>query len=82
MTDVFLYAGEASPADVVLADPLYPRGTWPGIASLNQAQNMSSVGSLNPWGVVLYPMGALIPSGAGGFVGAPIHPYVSSRILT
>jgi hypothetical protein len=76
--DVYLYAGEVNPGDVVLHDPLVPRGTFAGKAGLDQAQNLSARDVLLPWGVILYPMGALIPSGSGGFVGAPVHPYVQS----
>ena len=72
--DVFLYAGEASPGDIRLSNPLYPRGTWPGTAALDQAQNLSAQGNIAPWGVVLYPMGSLVTGGSAAFrpVGSPI----------
>jgi hypothetical protein len=59
-TDVYLYAGEVWPGDIILHDPRVPRGTFAGTATLDQAQDMSARGDLIPWGVVLYPMGQLI----------------------
>ena len=60
MPDIYLYAGQANPADIMLANPVAPRGWWPGTATLTQDQNLGAGGQLSPWGIVLYPMGALI----------------------
>ena len=79
-TDVYLYAGEVSPGDVILHDPRVPRGTFAGTAALDQAQNLSARGDISPWGVVLYPMGALISSsGSAAFrpVGSPVVRRIS-----
>ena len=66
MPDIYLYAGEANPNDVLLANPTVPRGWWPGTSDFTQVQNLGASGNLSPWGVILYPMGALVSTGGGG----------------
>ena len=79
MPDVYLYAGEVTPGDVRLSDPTVPRGWWPGASALTEEQNLSARGQVSPWGVVLYPMGALIASG-GALASRPIGSAVIRRL--
>lgn len=79
MPDVYLYQGQANPNDIMLANPTVPRGWWPGRATLTQEQNLGASGNLAPWGVVLYPMGALISAGSAAFrpIGSPVVRRIS-----
>ena len=74
MPDIYLYAGEASPGDIRLSNPTVPRGWWPGSTTLTHEQNLSGIGALSPWGIVVYPMGALVPQGSGG---TRIYPFTN-----